>query len=115
MKLIFVVKISVLIVTAEYRKGCLCFKLQIHTLIIVNSIEQVKSAAKELEITCKYLYSTKPDQNTFTLTNIVQQLRPKFNAAGLFEIKKSVMMTFWSNVVTYIIVLLQLKLTNQTA
>uniref|UniRef100_A0A6P7H0N5 Gustatory receptor for bitter taste 66a-like n=1 Tax=Diabrotica virgifera virgifera TaxID=50390 RepID=A0A6P7H0N5_DIAVI len=114
MKLKFVVKIPILIATAEYRKGCLCFKLQVYIFYIAFSSDKVSRAAENLITTCYLLHPNAEDQvlteELTSLSRFMQDLFPEMSVAGWFTLNKSFVLVLISSLTSYIIIIIQFEL-----
>ncbi|XP_028128691.1 gustatory receptor 68a-like isoform X1 [Diabrotica virgifera virgifera] len=83
--------------------------LLVFSLAIILSCDKVEKTSKELINTCTYIYASKGSEDALMLLNLAKELRPKFTAAGFFEINQRLLPTFLSNLSTYLIIILQFK------
>uniref|UniRef100_A0A6P7F1E2 Gustatory receptor n=1 Tax=Diabrotica virgifera virgifera TaxID=50390 RepID=A0A6P7F1E2_DIAVI len=83
--------------------------LWVFSLAIILSCDKVEKTSKELINTCTYIYASKGSEDALMLLNLAKELRPKFTAAGFFEINQRLLPTFLSNLSTYLIIILQFK------
>ncbi|XP_028128693.1 uncharacterized protein LOC114324962 isoform X2 [Diabrotica virgifera virgifera] len=81
----------------------------VFSLAIILSCDKVEKTSKELINTCTYIYASKGSEDALMLLNLAKELRPKFTAAGFFEINQRLLPTFLSNLSTYLIIILQFK------
>lgn len=72
----------------------------------------MEKRADDLIRTCVYIQAETGDENARILANLAKDLRPKFSAAGFFEINQRILPTFFSNLSTYLIIILQFKFSS---
>ncbi|XP_057665863.1 uncharacterized protein LOC130899724 isoform X3 [Diorhabda carinulata] len=86
--------------------------LVMFSVIVILSCDRVEKKAEELIKTCIYIQASTGDENALALANLVKELRPKFSAAGFFDINQRILPSFFSNLSTYLIIILQFKLSS---
>uniref|UniRef100_A0A6P7GSY5 Gustatory receptor n=1 Tax=Diabrotica virgifera virgifera TaxID=50390 RepID=A0A6P7GSY5_DIAVI len=82
------------------------------SIIVIMSCDQVEKKSTEFIQTCIYIQATTGDEQAATLANLANQLRPKFSAAGFFDINQRLLPVFFSNLSTYLIIILQFKISS---
>ncbi|XP_056634270.1 uncharacterized protein LOC130443559 isoform X2 [Diorhabda sublineata] len=90
----------------------LCIILTMFSVIVILSCDRVEKKAEELIKTCIYIQASTGDENALALANLAKELRPKFSAAGFFDINQRILPSFFSNLSTYLIIILQFKLSS---
>ncbi|XP_050516305.1 uncharacterized protein LOC126891165 [Diabrotica virgifera virgifera] len=76
------------------------------------SYDRVEKKAEQLIQTCIYIQATTGDENALVIANLAKELTPKFSAAGFFDINQQLLPTFFSNLSTYLIIILQFKMSS---
>lgn len=85
---------------------------QVFAIVVILSCDRVEKRADDLIRTCVYIQAETGDENARILANLAKDLRPKFSAAGFFEINQRILPTFFSNLSTYLIIILQFKFSS---
>ncbi|CAG9834164.1 unnamed protein product [Diabrotica balteata] len=73
------------------------------------SCDEVEQQADELIRICTYIYIDTGDKKAVMLADMAKELRPTFSAAGFFKVNRRILPTFFANISTYLIILLQFK------
>uniref|UniRef100_A0A6P7GUS8 Uncharacterized protein LOC114342550 isoform X3 n=1 Tax=Diabrotica virgifera virgifera TaxID=50390 RepID=A0A6P7GUS8_DIAVI len=89
-----------------------CVSFMVLSIIVIMSCDQVEKKSTEFIQTCIYIQATTGDEQAATLANLANQLRPKFSAAGFFDINQRLLPVFFSNLSTYLIIILQFKISS---
>uniref|UniRef100_A0A6P7GIQ0 Gustatory receptor n=1 Tax=Diabrotica virgifera virgifera TaxID=50390 RepID=A0A6P7GIQ0_DIAVI len=89
-----------------------CISCIVFSIIVIMSCEKVEKKAAEFIQTCVYIHATTGDEHAATLVNLAKELRPKFSAAGFFDINQRLLPIFFSNLSTYLIIILQFKISS---
>ncbi|XP_056634271.1 uncharacterized protein LOC130443559 isoform X3 [Diorhabda sublineata] len=109
--LIFAIKnIKFLFILNYWTIGNIFFVM--FSVIVILSCDRVEKKAEELIKTCIYIQASTGDENALALANLAKELRPKFSAAGFFDINQRILPSFFSNLSTYLIIILQFKLSS---
>uniref|UniRef100_A0A6P7GLR8 Uncharacterized protein LOC114339696 n=1 Tax=Diabrotica virgifera virgifera TaxID=50390 RepID=A0A6P7GLR8_DIAVI len=88
------------------------FIIIVFSVVVILSCDRVEKKANDLIRTCIYIQATTGDENAMALAKLAQDLQPKFSAAGFFEINQRILPTFFSNLSTYLIIILQFKFSS---
>uniref|UniRef100_A0A6P7GRN1 Gustatory receptor n=1 Tax=Diabrotica virgifera virgifera TaxID=50390 RepID=A0A6P7GRN1_DIAVI len=83
--------------------------LSIFSTIIIFSCDRVGKRSEDFIGLCRYLEAAKGDVVAGSLANTAKGLKPRFTAAGFFNINQGVLTTFLCNLSTYLIIILQFK------
>uniref|UniRef100_A0A6P7G726 Gustatory receptor 98a n=1 Tax=Diabrotica virgifera virgifera TaxID=50390 RepID=A0A6P7G726_DIAVI len=86
-------------------------------LTLVTACHKVESSADDFITTC-YLLQDKLSnsqlrQEVFYLANYAEKLRPKFSAAGFFNVNKMILGSFFSALTSYLIICIQFTTTEK--
>ncbi|KAG5899315.1 hypothetical protein JTB14_029268 [Gonioctena quinquepunctata] len=85
------------------------------TLIMIMSCDMVENSAVKLLNTCNYLRATTGNnlesEELHHLSEFIEELSPKFTAAGFFRVNRKLIPAFLSSLTSYIIILIQFKMT----
>ncbi|CAG9856444.1 unnamed protein product [Phyllotreta striolata] len=92
--------------------GLLCSELAIVVVIMIFSCDKVENQGEDLIRTCVYIQAKMGDENAMTLIKLLKELKPKFSAAGFFDVNQKIIPTIFSNLSTYLIIILQFKFSS---
>ncbi|XP_074030889.1 uncharacterized protein [Leptinotarsa decemlineata] len=80
---------------------------------MIMSYDKVEKSALKLLETCRYLQATAENDlianELLGLSNCIQNLLPKFSAAGFFDVNQRLIPGFLSAVTAYVIILIQFR------
>ncbi|KAJ8926356.1 hypothetical protein NQ314_021285 [Rhamnusium bicolor] len=88
--------------------------MEIFTVVIVMSCDDVDKNAKKITTTCYILQEGRIESSLRTelicLAEYTKELTPKFTAAGFFKIDQSTLATLFSAIITYLIICIQFNM-----
>ncbi|KAG5868349.1 hypothetical protein JTB14_023135 [Gonioctena quinquepunctata] len=88
------------------------------TVVVVMACEELKRSGEQVTTTCYILLSSIQESTVkkfLILTDLTEKLTPKTEAAGFYEVDQTLLSTFFSALITYLIVCIQFNSTTTSA